>query len=114
VEAAGHLLDLMRNIHPFYPQLSRNRPRMVLLQRGARIVPEFQHDSLSEFALRKLQQNGLEVKLNMEVKEVTARYVQLGTEERVPYGPNPVCDRDGTGPPYQENRIADGARQVED
>lgn len=86
VEAAGHLFDLMRNIHPFYPQLSRNRPRMVLLQRGARIVPEFQHDSLSEFALRKLQQNGLEVMLNTEVQEVTARYVRLGTGERINTG----------------------------
>jgi NADH:ubiquinone reductase (H+-translocating) len=86
VEATGHLFDLMRNIHPFYPQLSRNRPRMVLLQRGARIVPEFQHDSLSEFALRKLGQNGLEVRLNTEVKEVTARYVRLGTGERINTG----------------------------
>ena len=34
VEAAGHLFDLMRNIKPFYPQLSRNRPRMVLLAAG--------------------------------------------------------------------------------
>ena len=86
VEAAGHLFDLMRNIHPFYPQLSRNRPRMVLLQRGARIVPEFQHDSLSGFALRKLKQNGLDVMLNTEVKEVTARYVRLGTGERIDTG----------------------------
>ena len=86
VEAAGHLFDLMRNIHPFYPQLSRNRPRMLLLQRGARIVPEFQHDSLSEFALRKLQQNGLEVRLNTDVKEVTAQYVRLGTGERIGTG----------------------------
>jgi len=86
VEAAGHLFDLMRNIHPFYPQLSRNRPRIVLLQRGARIVPEFQHDSLSEFALRKIQQNGLEVMLNTEVQEVTARYVRLGTGERINSG----------------------------
>jgi NADH dehydrogenase len=86
VEAAGHLFDLMRNIHPFYPQLSRNRPRMVLLQRGARIVPEFQHGSLSEFALRKIQQNGLEVMLNTEVQEVTARYVRLGTGERINTG----------------------------
>ena len=62
VEAAGHLFDLMRNIVPFYPQLSRTRLGMVLLQRGARIVPEFQHDSLSEFALRKLRQNGLDVR----------------------------------------------------
>ena len=86
VEAAGHLFDLMRNIHPFYQQLSRNRPRMVLLQRGARIVPEFQHDSLSEFALRKLRQNGLDVRLNTEVQEVTARYVRLGTGERLNTG----------------------------
>src|SRR5499425_1558956 len=86
VEAAGHLFDLMRNIMPFYPQLSRTRPRMVLLQRGPRIVPEFQHDSLSEFALRKLRQNGLDVRLNTDVKEVTARYVRLGTGEQISTG----------------------------
>jgi NADH:ubiquinone reductase (H+-translocating) len=96
VEAAGHLFDLMRNIHPFYPQLSRSRPRMVLLQRGARIVPEFQHDSLSEFALRKLRQNGVEVRLKTEVKEVTARYVRLGTGERIDTGLT-VCSV-GTAP----------------
>jgi NADH dehydrogenase len=96
VEAAGHLFDLMRNIHPFYPQLSRTRPRMVLLQRGARIVPEFQHDSLSEFALQKLQKNGVEVRLNTEVKEVTARYVRLGTGERIDTGLT-VCSV-GTAP----------------
>jgi len=86
VEAAGHLFDLMRNVMPFYPQLSRTRPRMVLLQRGPRIVPEFQHDSLSEFALRKLRQNGLDVRLNTDVKEVTARYVRLGTGEQISTG----------------------------
>ena len=96
VEAAGHLFDLMRNIMPFYPQLNRTRPRMVLLQRGARIVPEFQHDSLSEFALRKLRQNGLEVRLNTEVEEVTARYVRLGTGERIDAGLT-VCSV-GTAP----------------
>src|SRR5215471_6044786 len=86
VEAAGHLFDLMRNVHPFYPQLVRTQPRMVLLQRGARIVPEFQHDSLSGFALRKLQQNGVEVMLNTGVEEVTARHIRLGTGERINTG----------------------------
>jgi NADH dehydrogenase len=90
------LFDLMRNILPFYPQLSHTRPRMVLLQRGGRIVPEFQHDSLSEFALRKLRQNGLDVRLNTEVKEVTARYVRLGTGERIEAGLT-VCSV-GTAP----------------
>jgi NADH:ubiquinone reductase (H+-translocating) len=83
VEAAGHLFDLMRNIKPFYPQLSRIQPRMVVLQRGPRIVPEFQHDSLSDFALRKLRQNGVDVRLSTEVKEVTSQYVRLGTGERI-------------------------------
>jgi len=96
VEAAGHLFDLMRNIMPLYPHLSRTRPRMVLLQRGARIVPEFQHDSLSEFALRKLRQNGIDVRLNTEVKEVTARCVLLGTGERIDVGLT-VCSV-GTAP----------------
>ena len=96
VEAAGHLFDLMRNIMPFYPQLSHVRPRMVLLQRGPKIVPEFQHDSLSEFALRKLRQNGLDVRLNTDVKEVTARYVRLGTGERIDSGLT-VCSV-GTAP----------------
>lgn len=86
VEAAGHLLDLMQDVHDFYPQLKGERPRVVLLQRGPRIVPEFQHDSLSEFALRKIQQNGLEVMLNTEVQEVTAQYVRLGTGERISTG----------------------------
>src|SRR6516225_8362952 len=96
VEAAGHLFDLMRNIMPLYPHLSRARPRMVLLQRGARIVPEFQHDSLSEFALRKLRQNGVDVRLNAEVKEVTARYVRLGSGEQIETGLT-VCSV-GTAP----------------
>lgn len=103
VEAAGHLFDLMRNVQPFYPQLSRNRPRMVLLQRGARIVPEFQHDSLSEFALRKLQQNGLEVMLKTEVQEVTARYVRLGTGERIDTGL--ILCAIGTAPPALIKKI---------
>jgi NADH:ubiquinone reductase (H+-translocating) len=112
VEAAGHLFDLMRGIHPFYPQLSRNRPRMVLLQRGARIVPEFQHDSLSEFALRKLGQNGLEVRLHTDVKEVTARYVRLGTGERIDtglvlcaVGTAPVALIKRTGLPVERGRL---------
>ena len=96
VEAAGHMFDLMRNIKPFYPQLSQDRPRMVLLQRDSKIVPEFQHDSLSEFALRKLRENGLDVRLNTGVEEVTARYVRVASGERIETGLT-VCSV-GTAP----------------
>jgi NADH:ubiquinone reductase (H+-translocating) len=112
VEAAGHLFDLMRNIRGFYPQLNRTQPRMVLLQRGPRIVPEFQHDSLSEFALRKLKQNGVEVRLNTEVQEVTARYVRLKTGERIDtgltlcaIGTAPVALIKKIGTPLQHGRL---------
>ena len=112
VEGAGHLFDLMRNIMPFYPQLSHIRPRMVLLQRGPRIVPEFQHDSLSEFALRKLRQNGIDVRLNTDVTEVTEQYVKLGTGERIytgltvcAVGTAPVELIKNIGLPLQHNRL---------
>jgi NADH:ubiquinone reductase (H+-translocating) len=96
VEAAGHMFDLMRNIKPFYPQLSQDRPRMVLVQLGPKIVPEFQHDSLSEFALRKLRENGLDVRLNTGVQEVTAQYVRVASGERIETGLT-VCSV-GTAP----------------
>src|SRR5262250_519463 len=96
VEAGGHLFDLMRDIQSLYPQLKGHQPRIVLLQRGPKIVPEFQHASLSAFALRKLLKNGIDVRLNTEVKEVTARYVRLGTGERIDAGLT-VCSV-GTAP----------------
>lgn len=112
VEAAGHLNDLMRDVHSFYPQLRGNHPRVVLLQRGDRIVPEFEHDSLSEFALRKIRQNGLEVKLTTEVEEVTAEYVRLGTGERIhtgltlcAIGTAPVALIKKTGLPTEHGRL---------
>jgi NADH dehydrogenase len=69
---------------------------MVLVQRGPKIVPEFQHDSLSEFAMRKLRANGLDVRLNTGVQEVTARYVRLDSGERIETGLT-VCSV-GTAP----------------
>ena len=69
---------------------------MVLLQRDSKIVPEFQHDSLSEFALRKLRENGLDVRLNTGVEEVTARYVRVASGERIETGLT-VCSV-GTAP----------------
>jgi NADH:ubiquinone reductase (H+-translocating) len=103
VEGAGHMFDLMRNIKAFYPQLSQDRPRMVLLQRGQKIVPEFQHDSLSEFALRKLRANGVDVRLGRGVQEVTATYVRLDSGERIETGLT-VCSV-GTAPVPLVKRI---------
>jgi NADH:ubiquinone reductase (H+-translocating) len=58
VELAGHLADLMQAISRFYPELKHETPRVVLLHKGERILPELNHKSLSQFALKKLRQNG--------------------------------------------------------
>lgn len=77
VEVAGQLFDLMREIHAFYPQLKGVKPQLTLVQRGDRVIPEFNHQSLSEFTLRKLKQNGIEVLLKTGAMEVTTRGVLL-------------------------------------
>ena len=37
VEVAGHIADLMWSIRRFYPQLSRQKPRLVLLHKGGHL-----------------------------------------------------------------------------
>src|SRR5215813_3170253 len=58
VEVAGAINDLMARALKFYPQLRGNQVRIVLLQRGNRILPELQGESLSSFALKKLRARG--------------------------------------------------------
>jgi NADH:ubiquinone reductase (H+-translocating) len=86
VEIAGHLFDLMLNVRRFYPQLSYIEPTLVLLQRGDRILPELQHQSLSTYTARKLSARGVTVRLGCTVREVTVQHVLLEGGERIPYG----------------------------
>lgn len=86
VELAGHIADLMHAIRRFYPELKNEIPRVVMLQRSGRILPELNHQSLSEFALAKLQENGVEVRLHTEAREVTSDTVSLASGEKIETG----------------------------
>jgi NADH:ubiquinone reductase (H+-translocating) len=77
VEVAGQLRDLMREIHAFYPQLKQVPGKLTLVQHGDRVIPELNHQSLSEFTLKKLTENGIEVLLKTAAAEVTTRGVVL-------------------------------------
>ncbi len=55
VEIAGHLYDLAKNIRRYYKFAEGIGPRMIVIQRGERILPELQRETLSKFALQKLQ-----------------------------------------------------------
>jgi NADH dehydrogenase len=83
VEVAGHIADLTRAIRRFYPELKNVPSRIVLLQKGDHLLPELNHESLSEFTLQKLRKNGIEVRLTNSGPEGRLGGVQLTSGERI-------------------------------
>ncbi|HWA10556.1 MAG TPA: FAD-dependent oxidoreductase [Opitutaceae bacterium] len=86
VEVAGHIADLMRAIHGYYPELRGVHPRIVLIQKRDRILPELEHEGLSRFALKKLRENKIDVRLEMSARKVTAQSVELSSGEEIATG----------------------------
>ncbi len=86
VEIAGNIADLVERVKRYYPMLREVRPRISLLQRGKRVLPELAYESLSEFAYKKLRARGVEVMLGTSAREVTAGRVILGNGESIPSG----------------------------
>ena len=83
VEVAGHIADLTRAIRRFYPELKNVPSRIVLLQKGDHLLPELNHESLSEFTLQKLRKNGIEVQLQTVAQNADLEGVQLTSGERI-------------------------------
>jgi NADH dehydrogenase len=83
VEIAGHLADLMRGMHRFYPELRKELPRIVLLHQGDRLLPELETATLSAFALKKLRQSKVDVRLKTGAKKITPFSVHLSTEDHI-------------------------------
>ena len=86
VEVAGHIADLMRAIHRFYPELKNETPRVVLLHKGKHLLPELHHESLSSFTLHKLRQNGIKVQLQTTAQKADSVAVHLTSGERIETG----------------------------
>ena len=83
VEVSGEIGELMRKTRGFYPRLQAERQRTILLHRGDRILPELNAPALSDFALRKLKEQGVDVRLHSQVQEVTAQNVRLKSGEKI-------------------------------
>lgn len=97
VEVAGQIAGLMRRVRRFYPLL-REPERVILLHRGDRVLPELNAASLSEFALRKLREQNIDVRLHAEAREVTAGDVRLASGETIQAG-TVVCTIGNTANP---------------
>jgi NADH:ubiquinone reductase (H+-translocating) len=77
VETVGELNDFVReSIRQFYHNINEADVRIVLISAGQRILPEVPED-LSEFALHKLRENGVEVILNTRLQGAATNDVKL-------------------------------------
>lgn len=81
VETLAELNDFVRLATRFYPHVSPDDVRVILIHSGERILPEVS-ESLSRYALNKLQSRGIEVKLKTRVSSCSRNIVRLtdGTE----------------------------------
>jgi NADH dehydrogenase len=81
-EMAAEVLDLVRGVLRYYPNIPPHEPRFVLVHSGGRILPEISA-GLAEYALRRLQVRGLEFILNTRVAGATPEAVLLGPGQQI-------------------------------
>lgn len=71
VETIGELSEMIRRTLHFYPNIQMDDIRLILIQRGKRILPELT-EKLSEYAKQKLEKRGIEVRLGCGVKSASS------------------------------------------
>ena len=103
VECIAEMNDFLRDAVRAYHNISEGDLRLILLQRGNRILPEVT-ESLATFAQKLLVKRGVEIRLGVSLKAVSARAVIVEdtatgktetittrtTVATVPAGPHPL------------------------
>jgi NADH dehydrogenase len=82
VETIAGINDFLRESLRFYPHLTEEMLRVVLVHAGDRILPELS-EKLGEYAARKLSERGVEIFLNTKVAEVNGNDVVLSNGEQI-------------------------------
>src|SRR5947209_2068760 len=83
VETVGEINDLVHKISKNYPSLMRESVKVILLHSRDRILPEM-GPGLADFALKKLRQRGVDVRLQTRIAAATPHESILNTGERIP------------------------------
>jgi NADH dehydrogenase len=83
VETVAALNDFVREALPFYPNLSEEMLRVILVHSGPAILPEL-GESLGRYTEKVLARRGVEVRLNTRVKSVTEGKVFLTDGVSIP------------------------------
>ncbi len=76
VETAAAILDFLRSARRYYPKLSGDAMRVVCIHGGDHLMPEMQRE-LGEFAQKKLERRGLDVRMHTRAKSATASHLYL-------------------------------------
>ncbi len=85
VEVAGELVDFLRASIRFYPNIRMDDIKVVLVHGTDRLLPELTA-SLGDYALRQMQMDGLDIRLNARVVNVDDGCVELGDGMRIRAG----------------------------
>src|SRR5213080_4615386 len=83
VETVAALNDFVREALPFYPNLSEDMLRVMLVHSGPAILPEL-GESLGRYAEKVLVRRGVEIRLNTRVKSLTENKVFLADGVAIP------------------------------
>ena len=83
VETVAALNDFVRDALPFYPNLTEDMLRVVLVHAGPVILPEL-GESLGRHAQKVLARRGVEIRFNTRVKSVTESKVSLTNGVQIP------------------------------
>ncbi len=81
-ETIGELIEMIDRTLKFYPNISTDEVRAVLIQRGAQILPELS-EKLGEYAANKLGSRNVEVICGASVVRATATAVFLDDGTRI-------------------------------
>ena len=83
VETVAALNDFVREALPFYPNLSEDMLRVMLVHSGPEILPEL-GESLGRYAEKVLARRGVEIRLKTRVRSVTESKVFLAGGVSIP------------------------------
>ncbi|HEY5704193.1 MAG TPA: FAD-dependent oxidoreductase [Terrimicrobiaceae bacterium] len=126
VECIAEMNDFLREAVNAYHNIAEQDLRLILLQRGERILPEVT-PSLAAFAHKLLEKRGVEIRLGADLKAVTANAVVIEDKQTrqtevidtrtavatVPAGPHPIL----TALPLPQNKgriVVDQTTEVPD
>ncbi len=76
VETAGQILDLFHSINKYYSNVSAKDFHVALIHSRDHLLPTLS-SKLGKYAERKLSERGLDIRLNLRVKALTANQVVL-------------------------------------